>query len=150
MPQKRRRCTLINRRTQAPLCAHVRVAGNFFTRLVGLLAHHELPPHHGLWLQPSNGIHTMGMRFAIDVVGLDRHGVVVKTAEAVQPWRIVGMPRGTRSVVELPAGHLRAHPVHVGDIAFAAYSNEPAVESQPAETQASRFSDTLSLAQQVC
>ena len=123
MPGKSR-CTLMNRRTQAPLCEEFLFAGSIFTRLVGLLAHRALPPHHGLWLQPSNGIHTMGMRFSIDVVGLDRHGIVVKTAESVQPWRIVGMPRGTRSVVELPAGHLRNNPVQVGDIAFATYTNQ--------------------------
>lgn len=115
MPSKPRRCTVVNGRTQTPICAEVRIARTFFTRLVGLLAHRELPPNRGLWLQPSTGIHTLGMRFNIDVLGLDRDGAVVKIVEDLKPWRIVGMPRKTRSVIELPAGHLRQHPVQLGD-----------------------------------
>lgn len=116
-----RRCTLINRTRGVPLCAEVRIAETFFRRLVGLLAHRELRAGQGLWLQPSTGIHTLGMRFAIDVVALDREGKVLKYVEHVKPWRVVGMPRKTRSVVELPAGHLRAHPIGIGDLAFPAY-----------------------------
>ncbi len=114
-------CTLMNQRTNAALCTNVRVAKTFFTRLVGLLNRSELPADHGLWIKPSNGIHTMGMRFAIDVVAFDKDGRVLKCVEHVQPWSVVGMPRKTRSVVELPAGHLSSHPVSVGDHAVPMY-----------------------------
>ncbi len=117
-----RRCTLHNRRTKQPLCIHVRIASNFITRMVGLLATRDLPPNHGLWIKPSNSIHTLGMRFAIDVVALDREGTVLRFVEAVKPWRIVAMPRHTRSVLELPAGHLRQHPLTIGDVAIPVYS----------------------------
>lgn len=120
MPRKPRRCTVMNNRTHAPICGEVRIARTFLTRLVGLLAHRELAPDRGLWLQPSTGIHTLGMRFNIDVLALDRDGTVLKIVEDLKPWRIVGMPRKTRSVIELPAGHLRKHSVQVGDQASAA------------------------------
>ena len=43
-------------------------------------------PGEALWIVPSRGVHTWGMRFAIDVVALDERGVVidqVSRAEAV-------------------------------------------------------------------
>jgi uncharacterized protein len=57
----------------------------------------------GLWLDPCGGIHTWGMRYAIDVLFLDREMRVLRVARNVRPWRMVFAPRGTRSVVELPA-----------------------------------------------
>ncbi len=122
MPRTPSHCTLINGRTRAPLCAEVRMARTFFTRLIGLLAHRELPHESGLWIEPSNGIHTLGMRFNIDVVAFDRNGAVLKFVENVRPWRILTMPRKTRSVLELPAGHLSLYPVQVGDLAFPTYT----------------------------
>ena len=34
------------------------------------------------------GVHTWGMRFAIDVVALDDRGVVIDQVSALKPWRI--------------------------------------------------------------
>ncbi len=114
-------CSLSIGRNASSLCAHVAIARTFFSRLIGLLAHRELSPNHGLWLKPSSGIHTMFMRFPIDIVALDRDNNILKTAHNVPPWRIIGVPRRTRSVLELPAGHLRLHPVAVGDRAWLTY-----------------------------
>jgi uncharacterized membrane protein (UPF0127 family) len=66
-----------------------------------------------LWLDPCGGIHTWGMQYPIDVVFLDRSLRVLAVRRAVPPWRMVFAPRGTRSVVELPAGGAAA--LSVGD-----------------------------------
>ena len=107
-------CTLTESETGTTFCKNVTIANSFLSRLIGLLGSHELPANHGLWLQPSNGIHTLFMRFPIDVVAFDRNGTVLKTLENVQPWRVVGVPLKTRSVLELPAGHLARYPLAVG------------------------------------
>jgi len=55
------------------------------------------------------------MRFAIDVVALDRAGVIIDAVPALRPWRI-RLPRpGVRSVLELPAGSLERSNTKRGD-----------------------------------
>jgi uncharacterized membrane protein (UPF0127 family) len=68
-----------------------------------------------LWIQGSGSIHTFFMKFAIDLVFLDRNLVVTKTVEKVEPFRFVWKGWRASSVVELPEGFLAKHPVRVGD-----------------------------------
>ena len=66
----------------------------------------ELPAGRGLWIEPCNSIHMFFMRFAIDVLFLDREGRVKKVMLRLRPWRISPIVFGARTVVELPAGLL--------------------------------------------
>jgi uncharacterized protein len=50
----------------------IAVADTGLARLIGLLGRKKLEQGSGLWIQPSSGVHTFGMRFPIDVVALDR------------------------------------------------------------------------------
>ena len=75
-------------------------------RAIGLLAHRSLGRGAGLWISPSRGVHTWGMRFTIDVVALDADGTVVDLVPGMQPWRLRLPRRGTVGVLELPAGSL--------------------------------------------
>jgi uncharacterized membrane protein (UPF0127 family) len=94
--------------TGAVVADKVIVAATRADRAVGLLAHQSLPPGEGLWIIPSRGIHTCWMRFAIDIVALDAHGVVIDQVAALKPWRIRLPRRGGVGVLELPAGTLSA------------------------------------------
>lgn len=96
---------------QGTLLANARVASTFCSRLVGLLAQRSLAPAEGLLLLPGGSIHTLGMRFAIDVVFVDARLVVLKVAPAVRPWRHVSAPRGTWGALELRAGRALEHDV---------------------------------------
>ena len=82
-------------------------------RTLGLLARPQLKPGEGLWIVPCGSIHTWGMRYAIDVLFLDRELRVLRITRGLQPWKAGWAPPGTRSVVELPAGG--AEGVAVGD-----------------------------------
>jgi hypothetical protein len=73
-------------------------------RLLGLLARPPLAHGEALWLDPCGGIHTCALRQAIDAAFLDSAGRVLRVARAVPPWRLLLAPRGTRSVIEFPAG----------------------------------------------
>ena len=68
---------VINLSKKTWLATKVRKADNFLTRLVGLLKRTHLGPEEALWLMPSKGIHTIGMKFPIDVVFLTRDNHVV-------------------------------------------------------------------------
>jgi uncharacterized protein len=87
---------------------NVAVAATRATRAVGLLSRTGLEPGEALWIVPSRGVHTWGMRFTIDIVALDERGVVVDRVSRLKPWRIRLPRRGTAGVLELPPGTLDA------------------------------------------
>jgi uncharacterized membrane protein (UPF0127 family) len=55
------------------------------------------------------------MRFAIDVVALDRRNRVLGAWSNVSPWRIRGVSLRTRSILELPAGRIHECGIAPGD-----------------------------------
>ena len=86
-----------------PVCPRCVVARTPLRRMKGLLGRRGLGEDEGLLLQPASSIHTLFMRFPIDVVFLDRELRVLRVAEGVRPWRFAAA-RGARAVLELPAG----------------------------------------------
>ena len=85
------------------------------SRRKGLLGRESLPPGEGLWIRPCEGIHTIGMRFAVDVIYLDRARRVRKVLRNVRPWRFSVCLRA-HSVLELPAGTVHEGMCRPGDI----------------------------------
>ena len=94
----------------------ITVADTSLRRIVGLLDRSELSAGEGLWIRPSSGVHTIGMRFPIDVVGLDRNHRVIKLWENLRPYRITSVSAALRSVVELPSGRISQCQIQVGDL----------------------------------
>ncbi len=83
----------------------IEVARGWWGRAVGLLGRKELPAGHALLLKPCSAIHTIGMRFPIDVVFLDEAGGVVRVCRNVRPNRLlVRGGRGAVAALELAAG----------------------------------------------
>lgn len=79
------------------------VADTWLSRLVGLLRFNKIDNYTALWLKPCASIHTMWMRFNIDVVFLDESCKVLKIKENVRPFSFVFAPKGTASVLEVAA-----------------------------------------------
>jgi uncharacterized protein len=97
------------------LADRLEIANTFWTRFCGLMLRRSLAQGQALWIRPSNGVHTFWMRFAIDVIFLDREMRVVKLVENLRPFRLT-MPKGTaRSVIELPAHTIAQAGVRLGD-----------------------------------
>ncbi len=97
----------------AVVCSRCIVAATPLLRMKGLLGRSELPPDEGILLRPASSIHTLFMRFPIDVVFLDRDLVVQKVTPALRPWRLA-FHRRARSVLELAAGESEQRGVAVG------------------------------------
>ncbi len=93
----------------------VRVAKSFFARLVGLLSRKSLPDNEGLLITPCASIHTIGMRFTIDVVFLDKQNKVLAISKGIKPFRIAIAPRGTVSVLEVSDGNVKKTGIHLDD-----------------------------------
>jgi hypothetical protein len=98
----------------AVIADRVGVAATRAERRTGLLNHDRLEPGEALWIVPSRGVHTFGMKFTIDVVALDERGVVIDCVPNMKPWRIRLPRRGTAGVLELPAGRVAASGTQVG------------------------------------
>jgi uncharacterized membrane protein (UPF0127 family) len=81
----------------------IEVAGESKSRNKGLLGRDGLDEGQGLCIVPCEAIHMFFMRFAIDVVYLDKQKRVVKVVRELKPWRLSGCMRA-HSVLELPAG----------------------------------------------
>lgn len=106
---------VINLSKQTWLATKVRKADNFLTRLVGLLKRTTLGPEEALWLMPSKGIHTIGMKFPIDVVFLNKDHQVVALVSGMAPYRLSSVHLRSFSVLELPSGTIRKSRTEIGD-----------------------------------
>ena len=90
---------------------HVDVAGwtleipeTHVERTRGLLGRTELDPTHALVLARCSSVHTIGMRFAIDVIAFDQDWSVIDV-RTLQPGRVWWPRRRVRNVIETAAGH---------------------------------------------
>jgi uncharacterized membrane protein (UPF0127 family) len=93
----------------------IEVADTAARRNKGLLGRAGLEPGEGLWIVPCEAVHTFAMKFALDLIYLDRKHRVVKVRESVRPGRISGAFRA-HSVIELPTGSIAASQTHPGDL----------------------------------
>jgi uncharacterized protein YjbJ (UPF0337 family) len=85
----------------------VPMALGLWTRLLGLAFLRLDCASPGLLIPRCASVHTFGMRFALDVVFLDRSGRALREVRGVPPWRVVTC-RGADAVLETPAS--RAQP----------------------------------------
>jgi uncharacterized protein len=106
-----------NRTRGSCLARDVRVASTHWLRLRGLVGTKEAAFRAGqaLWIVPCHGVHTLAMRFPLDLIYLDRHGVVIELRETVPPWRFAPVHLHAASVLELPSGVIRSSRTSIGD-----------------------------------
>lgn len=90
------------------------VADTSQKRRTGLLKHESLEPGQGLWISPCESVHSFGMKFAIDVVYLDRKKKVRKLYRNMTPWRLSACLTA-HSVLELPVGVIETTGTQRGD-----------------------------------
>jgi uncharacterized protein len=90
------------------------IADTSAKRRTGLLKHTGLTPGEGLWIVPSEGVHTFAMKFTIDVLFLNKKRVVLKTRPHMVKRRI-SLCLTAHSVVELPAGTIDETGTQKGD-----------------------------------
>ncbi len=105
---------LMNARTGEVVAADVEVADTREKRRRGLLGRTSMNASSALIILPCFSIHTAFMKFPIDVVFVNREGVVVKVVRNLAPWRISVSFRG-RAVVEFPGGSLAPRDMREGD-----------------------------------
>ena len=110
----------INRTRGTTLCQHIEDAGGLAGQSRGLLGRDGLESGHGMLFvrgrfEPFMLMHMFFMRFAIDIVFLDRQGTVVHISHGLRPWRMSAMVFGARKALELEAGAALRSNTQVGD-----------------------------------
>ncbi|PHV07908.1 hypothetical protein CSQ96_08445 [Janthinobacterium sp. BJB412] len=86
-----------------PASLRIMVAANAPERMRGLLGRPALAEGEGMLLLACRLVHTVGMRYPIDLVYLRRDGAVLKVTPALAPRRMGGC-WGADCVLELAAG----------------------------------------------
>jgi len=106
---------VVNRTRGILLGDKVRTARTFLSRLVGLLGTAAIADGGGLWIVPCRSVHTLGMRYPVDVAFLDARGIVVGVLEGLPPNRVGPVFRDARGALELRSGILAATGTSPGD-----------------------------------
>jgi uncharacterized membrane protein (UPF0127 family) len=96
--------TLRVRGRDEALATRVEAAFDSATRKRGLLGRDGLPPGTALVLAPCAAVHTLFMRFTIDVIYSDRQGRVLKTVSSLRPWRLSAVWRRGFATIEMASG----------------------------------------------
>jgi len=115
-PRIREFLRISNPARQSVLGHQVGIADTTLTRFVGLMGRGSLAPGHGLLIRPSNGVHTLWMRFSIDVLLLDRELRVLSAYGNLRPFRVTAINWKAASALELPAGTIAATCTQPGDL----------------------------------
>lgn len=105
----------LNKTRNCLLVTHGSVAETWWTRLKGLLGRPSLQPGEGLLLRGEKAIHTIGMRFPIDVLFLDSAHRVVHLIPTMGAQRFSPFVARASDVLELPAGVIAATGTTLGD-----------------------------------
>ena len=110
----------VNQTRATVLCEHLEVAGGITGKSRGLLGRDRLEAPAGMLfeagrLEPFMCMHMLFMRFAIDVVFLNREGRAIRIDHDLRPWRISSIVWGARKALELPVGAAARSQTEVGD-----------------------------------
>lgn len=105
---------VVNRTRGTLVGVEVTRADSFIARMWGLYGR-RIILGDGVWLVPCNSIHTIGMKYEIDVIFLDRAGRVLRILECLRPGRLTWWVRRAYSTLELPAGAVQSSETRAGD-----------------------------------
>jgi hypothetical protein len=106
---------MYHRATGQCVAERVALANTALKRLRGLLGRRGLAPNEALWLRPCNGIHTLGMLFAIDAIFLDQDLRIIRLVENLRPFRLTLPHPRARSVLEMAAHSVARLQLKAGD-----------------------------------
>ena len=97
------------------LSLHVAAADTTFSRLKGLIGKLNLKSDEGMWVLPSQGVHTLGLLFPVDLIYLDANLRVIHLVEFLPSFRIAPLKIQAASVLELPTHTIYSSQTQPGD-----------------------------------
>jgi len=113
---KLRKLKIENATKEVTLADEAGIADTFFGRLKGLLGRKDLPKGDGLVIDPCTGIHTVGMKFGMDVIFLDRSSCVIGLRTGIAPNHLTRIFWKAKRAVELPVATIEDSGTDIGDL----------------------------------
>lgn len=104
-----------HKKTGECIAGRIEIARTFSERLIGLMGRRTMIDAEGLYFPGCKSIHTFFLKFAIDVLFLDKEMKVTKMVSRMKPYRLAFAPLQTRDALELSCGVLEKHGLNVGD-----------------------------------
>jgi hypothetical protein len=115
MPTRLKMFSVRNDARGTVLAPRARLASSYWSRLLGLMGRKQVEEGGGLLLTKSASIHSFFMRFRFDAVFLDNEDRVTKIVPSMRTWWIAFGGRGSKHVLELPAGTAERTSTQPGD-----------------------------------
>jgi uncharacterized membrane protein (UPF0127 family) len=111
----RRTYCIYNQTRECFLSLGVSPADTTLARLKGLIGKLRLKLDEGLWVVPSQGVHTFGVLFPLDLIYLDENYRVIHVIEHFPRFRIAPLRTQAASVLELPTHTIYSSQTQPGD-----------------------------------
>ena len=106
---------LINQTKNSILAEEVFLADTSLKRLKGLLGKKLLPSGQALIIRPCSSVHTFFMRFAIDVIFVNKQDQIIRVIPDLKPFSMTRPYFHAAYVVELPVGVIKSTASLPGD-----------------------------------
>ena len=107
---------IINKTKNTLLAKDIVIANTPFKRMKGLLGKKEFREGQALILKPCNSVHTFFLRFAIDVIFVDKHSKVIEAISCLKPFHLTRVHWLSALAIELPAGIILSSHTQEGDL----------------------------------
>ena len=92
----------------------IEIADNVVSRGLGLIGRGGWK-RNGMLLKDTNAIHTVFVRFPIDVIFLDKDFKILRVVENMEPFRFSPIVWNAKHVLELPTGTIKNKSLRVGN-----------------------------------
>ncbi len=108
--------TLLNTRTGKMIVKNLSVRTTFLEKLMGYMMVTRPEINSGMLMLSTSRVHTVFMKFPLDLLYLDRSWKIIGARENVLPFKFPTSLPGCRHIVEIPHGGLDPQPeIKVGD-----------------------------------
>lgn len=115
---------VFNRTRESFLSLRITAADTHISRLRGLLGRLSLKEDEGIWVVPSQGVHTIGVLFPIDVIYLNAEHRVIYLQESFGAFRVGPVKGDCASVLEVKTRTIYSSQTQVGDELLICSPNE--------------------------
>lgn len=109
---------IINKRTGANIASRAKIAKSFLAKAVGLLLKKSFEHGEGLVFERCNGVHTLFLRFELDLIYVNKEKIVTKVIENFPKGKFSPFAFKASDLIELPAGTIKNTGTMIGDQLF--------------------------------
>ena len=107
---------IINQTKQTMIALRAQKADTVLSRLKGLLGRESIGDDEGLIITQCRSIHMFFMRFAIDVIFVDRAHKIIGVVRKIKPFQMSPYFFRSAYVIELPPGKIDQTRTELGDV----------------------------------